>query len=96
MALKHNRRTKLFRRYVTFVGWRPLPTYTLPAKMPRLSVGTLVYDTPSAIEECAYCGMDATMQADLELCPVCHCCVHWEIQGMAGSCCTCGALAVSS
>lgn len=27
MALKHNHRTKLFRRVTRFVGWRPLPTF---------------------------------------------------------------------
>lgn len=40
-------------------------------------------------KECAACGMDDSMEGDLELCSTCGGCVWWEDEFGAGSCCTC-------
>lgn len=48
----------------------------------------LIVDIPHT-KECAACGMDDSMESDLTLCPICHCCLHWEDEFGAGKCCAC-------
>lgn len=66
------------------------PDDSLIGAMSPLYVGTLIYDDPANVQECAECGMDASMQHDLELCSTCHKCVKWEDEYGIGTCCTCG------
>jgi hypothetical protein len=50
--------------------------------------GALLVDIPHT-KECAACGMVDSMESDLEICPTCHKCLHWEDEFGPGRCCTC-------
>lgn len=111
MIYKHNKRNWKYRVLAMTRGYHyrlcmftvPAPLFDVPTGAPdddligAISVGTLIYDDPSNVEECANGGMDSTMQSDLTLCPICHKCLRWEDEFGAGTCCTCdtdGAMAV--
>lgn len=95
MTLGYRLRVKRFALPDPNYGLADVPTGapddSLIGAVSPLYVGTLIYDDPSNTQECAACGMDASMEHDLELCTGCHKCLHWEDEFGPGACCTCGS-----
>jgi hypothetical protein len=56
--------------------------------MPHINFKPLIVNMPHT-KECAACGMDDSMEHDIEICPTCHKCLRWEDEFGAGTCCTC-------